>query len=216
MPPSSKTETPGWPGASATPGFGSPGPNEGDARPRRVRDGLGIASGLDARLVERLEPALHLAGDQMVVGVVHIGVAGGEREHARTLGADEDRRASGPGAARGEDAVLRLVVLPLEIDAPLAEERHDDRERLLEAPDPVVLGDAEGVVFRLVPAGAEPEDDAPVRHLVERVRHLGRIAGFRNSVQATSGPGECGSWPRRGRRGWSTTPGSRGPFPRAC
>ena len=84
-------------------------------------------------------------------------------------------RIGGPAGARAprlEDAVPHLVVLPLEVDPALAKEGHDDRERLLEAPHAVIVGDAEGVVLRLVPARSEPEDEAPARHLVERVRHL--------------------------------------------
>ena len=37
----------------------------------------------------------------------------------------------------------------------------------------MIEGVAEGIVLRLVPATAEPEDEAPVADLIQRVRHLG-------------------------------------------
>ena len=65
-----------------------------------------------------------------------------------------------------------LVVPALEVDASLAQERHDDLEGLLEAAHPVVEGVAEGLVLGLVPPGAEPQHDAPAADLVEGVGHL--------------------------------------------
>ena len=50
----------------------------------------------------------------------------------------------GRGAARQELAVAGLVVAPVEVDRALAQERPDDRERLLEAVHAVVVREAEG------------------------------------------------------------------------
>ena len=45
-------------------------------------------------------------------------------------------------------------------------------QRLLEAADAVVEGVAEGAVLRLVPAGAEAQDQPAAADLVDRVGHL--------------------------------------------
>ena len=63
----------------------------------------------------------------------------------------------GRGPARQQLAVPRLVVLALEVDLPLPQQRHDDLERLLEAAHPVIEGVAEGLVLRLVPARAQAQ-----------------------------------------------------------
>ena len=61
----------------------------------------------------------------------------------------------GARTARAQLAIARLVVRALEIDVTVAQQTGDDRHRLLEAADAVIEGIAEGVVFRLVPAGAD-------------------------------------------------------------
>ena len=58
-----------------------------------------------------------------------------------------------------------------------ADERQDDRNRLFEPADAVVERVAECRVLGLVPPGAEPEDQPPVRDLVDRRRHLRRDRG---------------------------------------
>ena len=73
---------------------------------------------------------------------------------------------------RQDDEILRLPEPALERH-PLAGERApDDLERLLEARDAVVVGQAERAVLGLVPAGAEPEDEPAAAHLLDRRRHL--------------------------------------------
>ncbi len=51
---------------------------------------------------------------------------------------EQDRRAARPRTARPDLAVPRGVVRPLEVDRSFAEQRPDDRERLLEPADPMV------------------------------------------------------------------------------
>jgi hypothetical protein len=53
------------------------------------------------------------------------------------------------------------------------EQLANNREGLAEATDPVVEGEAEALVLRLVPAGADAENEAAVTDLVDRRRLLG-------------------------------------------
>ena len=71
-----------------------------------------------------------------------------------------------------QDRVVDVVEPPVERHPLAADERRDDLERLLEPPDAVVERVAEGRVLGLVPARAEAEDQAAVRDLVDRRRHL--------------------------------------------
>lgn len=77
------------------------------------------------------------------------------------------------GRPRLQLAVASLEVAAVEIDGALTEERPDDRERLFEPVDSMVERKAERTEFRIVPAGAEPEDEPPSRDLVHRRRELG-------------------------------------------
>ena len=108
----------------------------------------------------RVLRASHRGEVVLAVGVPGVGVAGGETEHALTAAADEDGRSLGTRAARAQLAVAGGVVGALEVDVPGAQQGGDDLQRLLEAADAVVVGEAEGGVFGLVPAGAETEDQA--------------------------------------------------------
>src|SRR3954447_5041305 len=78
------------------------------------------------------------------------------------------------GAARSQLALARTVIRALKVDLPVAQQAVDDRERLLEAGVAMVEGEAEGAVFRRVPAGAEREDQAATADLVDSVGHLGQ------------------------------------------
>ena len=109
-------------------------------------------------------------------------------EHPRPDRADHQRRAVGSRAARQELAVARLVPAPVEVDGTVAQERPDDRERLLEPVDAVVVREAEGAELGLVPAGAEAEDEAAAADLVDRAACLASRAGLWKFVHATSGP----------------------------
>ena len=81
-----------------------------------------------------------------------------------------------------------------------AQQRLDDRHRLLEAADPVIEGIAERVVLRLVPPCAETEDDPTPADVVDRLGHLGdetRIAEpgaghQRPDLDALRGAGQTG------------------------
>ena len=59
------------------------------------------------------------------------------------------------------------------VDGAVAQEGPDDRERFLEARDQMVGGEAEGAELRLVPAGAQAEDEAAAAQLIDRGGLLG-------------------------------------------
>ena len=94
-------------------------------------------------------------------------------EHPRAVRADHQRRAGRPRAARQELAVAHLVPASVEVDGAFAQERADDRERLLEAVDAVVVRVAVGAELGLVPARAEAEDEPAATQLVDRGGLLG-------------------------------------------
>ena len=95
----------------------------------------------------------------------------------------------GRALARQELAVAGLVEAPVEVDGALAQERPDDRERLLEAVDAVVEREAEGPELGLVPAGAQAEHEAAAADISSMVAAcLARSAGLWKFVHATSGP----------------------------
>src|SRR6478736_2591248 len=94
-------------------------------------------------------------------------------------------------------AVGRLVVRPVEVDRPVREERADDRERLLEPADPMVVREPVGSIVRCVPAGAEGEDQAALRDGVHRRRHLGE---HRRGMETRAGD-QRAEFDRGGRRG---------------
>ena len=130
-----------------------------------------------------------------------------DRQHPDADRPEEQRRPAGPGGRRVEDAVLQPVELAGEVDASVAEQRPDDRERLLEAGDAAVEREPEGAVLALVPAGAEPEDQPSARDRVDRRRLLGEhrrgVEASRTRPAARARPARS---PRRGRRATSTPP----------
>ena len=93
-----------------------------------------------------------------------------DRQHARPVAADHQRRA--PRGRRQQHGVLGLPEASRERDALAREQPAHDRERLLEARDAVVVRDPERPVLLLVPAGAEAEHEAAAADLVDRRRHL--------------------------------------------
>src|SRR5439155_26510413 len=105
-------------------------------------------------------------------GIPEIRVLRGKTHHARSGARDQKWRTGRPRTARRELAVTRLIVFPGEVDATILEQRPNDLDRLGEAGHAVVEGDAEGTKLRLVPAGADPQDEASPADLVERHRHL--------------------------------------------
>ena len=98
-------------------------------------------------------------------------MTGGEPKHPRT----ERRHEHGDAAIRsgGEHRVPRLLVPTAEGDGLAAQQGNDDPERLFESIDPMVAGEAERLVFGVVPPGAETEDQPATAHLVGRCSHLG-------------------------------------------
>ena len=88
-------------------------------------------------------------------------------EHSLAGGPDHERRPTGPWAARQKLAVGEAVVGAVEVAAAGGEELPNDRERFLESADPMVVGEAVGVVLGAIPAGAEAEDEPAVADLVD-------------------------------------------------
>ena len=88
-------------------------------------------------------------------------------------GPDEDGRPRGPWTARPQLHVTRRVVLALEVDVALAQQRTDDPERLLEPVAAVVEGHPQARELGGMPAGAEAQDQPAVADLIERVGLLG-------------------------------------------
>src|SRR5690242_15523837 len=98
-------------------------------------------------------------------GVPGVGVLGDEAQHAWLLGSDQDTRATVARSTWAQECVLDLVVTSLEGDVLAAKHSCDDRQRLLEAAGEVIVGIAEGGIFRLVPSRAQPEDESPTADL---------------------------------------------------
>ncbi len=81
---------------------------------------------------------------------------------------------------RGRNSQSRaLVIGAFEIDASRAQQAMDDGDRLGKAADAMVERVAKGDVLRLVPTGAETENEAPTGDLVDGIgdlRQQGRVA----------------------------------------
>ena len=84
---------------------------------------------------------------------------------------DHDRRPRRPRALGDILGFPRGVELAVERHLLAAQQRTNDLQRFLEAPDTPFPGIAERHVLRLEVAGAEPHDEAPLAQLVYRVRH---------------------------------------------
>ena len=74
-----------------------------------------------------------------------------------------------------------VVVLAVEVDRALGEQRADDREGFLEAADPVVVGESEGGVLAKVPAGAERRESTDRSRPHRRWRPSWRASPARES-----------------------------------
>ena len=177
-------------------------PRPGRARPRGRPSSTSARSGGDAR-----RPVL----DVVVPGVPRVGVGHRGPQHPRPDRADHQRRAGRPRAARQQLAVARLVPAAVEVDGALAQERPDDRERLLEPVDPVVEREAEGAELGLVPAGAEAEHEPAAAELVDR----GGLLGEQRRVVEVRAGDERPELDPRGRRGDRRQRASRPPTARA-
>jgi hypothetical protein len=104
-----------------------------------------------------------------------IGPAGGQPEHPRLSPRDPDRWAAGVWTPRVQLAAVHLVEGAREVQVALVQKAGDDLGGLGKAADHVVRRIAVNlpacIEFR--EPGAEAQEQAPTRDLVERRRHLG-------------------------------------------
>src|SRR5688500_2698275 len=153
---------------------------EGDLDRRGALQAGRITADADAGLIHPLPKWWHGIGpgaapDQPIVP--QIGPLGPQTQHPRSrwhTSSHQDRWPSGARAARPQLAVPRLIVRAGEVDLPLAQERGDDGQRLLEAGGAVVEGVAEGAELRFVIAGPQAQNQPAAADLVDRVGHFGQ------------------------------------------
>jgi len=152
-----------------------------DAHRRRV------AAYLAARGLDGGQRPGHRLGLTHVAGVPQVGVPGGQLDHARALGAEQQRRSLLTRTAWHVLAVERLVVLPREIDVPVPQHRHEDLDGLFETARAMIERHTERLVLRLVPARADAQDQTPVAHLVEGGGHLREDRGIAEGIAEHQG-----------------------------
>ena len=131
-------------------------------------------------------------------GVGELSRAPHRRGHAA---ADPDRRARLLVRARPDLHVLEGVVLAVKRKRLAGEAPAQDLHALLEERHAVLHGNAVGAEVRRLIADAHAEDDAPLRHEVERDRVLGHAHGMVERQQDDRGPDAQGLGARRHRRG---------------
>ena len=73
-----------------------------------------------------------------------------------------------------QDAAVGVVVVAVEVDRARAQQGTDDRECLGEPADAMVVGEAERVVSRPIPSGAEAENETSTGDRVDGRRLLGQ------------------------------------------
>ena len=101
--------------------------------------------------VDDLDPCAYCCKSLHVVSVIappdvpRVDVRQADTHHARADRAQHERRATRPHRSRVQDAVGNLVVDAAEIATPGANELANDRERLLEARDALVVGNPNAV-----------------------------------------------------------------------
>src|SRR5207248_5441947 len=78
--------------------------------------------------------------------------------HPRSHAGQEQWRTGRTWTARDQLTIRRAEIPPMEIDTTLAEQWPNDGDCLLEPPRTVIERCAECFEFRLVPAGAKPEN----------------------------------------------------------
>ncbi len=115
-----------------------------------------------------------MAAPEHEPAIPEIGLLGHDAEHPGTgcKGADKDRRPLRTRSAGTKLAVPGLVIRALEVRVPIAQQRPDEADSLLEATDRVVDGVAVGGELGFVPAGAKAEDEAAPADLVQGIGHL--------------------------------------------
>ncbi len=155
-------------------------------------DGHGPLDRLEGAADLRAALAQDLAGlgDALrrAVGVPQVRVARGRPERlGRARPADEDREAS-LDRARLADRVVHPVEAALVRDPLPVEQPPDQADRLVEPVEPLAEPrteiDPERVVLALEPAATEPEDEAPVREMVDGRRELRGQARVPERVRA--------------------------------
>src|SRR5262245_13334690 len=99
-----------------------------------------------------------------------------EAQHVRTITRDEDRDPA--TRRRREDRVIELLEPAGHRNAVPVEQPAEDRERLLETSETVVDGEAEGLVFGIVPSGSDAQDLPTGADLVQRGGHLRQQSGM--------------------------------------
>src|SRR5258706_1976710 len=151
-------------------------PGQPDEQRTRLLQGGGVATDPAASLVylleDRLEPIWRVVG-LPIPDVPRVDMRQGDLEHPRTHAANHERRPARSRRLRQQLAVARLEELPVEVDGAVAEQRPDDRERLLEPRDAMVEGEAERGELGLVPARAQAEDQPSPADLVHGRSELG-------------------------------------------
>ena len=101
----------------------------------------------------------------------------GDPEHALSGRTDHERRSLWPRDPEGDLTVVETGVGAIEGEFGFSKQSADDRERLLEPVDPVVVGKSERRVFILVPTSPESKNEAAVGDIVDRHRFLGDDGG---------------------------------------
>ena len=150
-----------------------------------------------------------LIGEAKPGGVPGVGVACSKVQHAVALRRNQDGHvageARGPGRRRQEHGIGRLVPLAGKGHALATQERQGHRKELFKAPHPVVERDPKGLVLRLMPAHAQPQDHAPVADLVKRGGHprgdpRGAEAGAQHDGAQANALGDRGHRRQHGER----------------
>ena len=132
------------------------------SRPTRSHAARSIRPEARQPLVGQPEPG-HVPG---------IRVARGQLEHPRPLGRDEDRQVGRAGGTR--TASRAVTYWPSRSARPSRIKPADHRQRFLEPGHLVVGRVAERLVFRIVPAAPDAEDQPTAADVVERGGHLGQ------------------------------------------
>ena len=158
-----------------------------------------IPSDVPARRIDDLPKAPDPLGPVAEVGepaVPRVRIRHREPQHPRPVRPDEQRQPARPRSAWQQLAVARGVEPSLEINGAVTQQAADDRERLLEAVDPVVVRVAERPELGLVPAGPEAEHQPASADLVDGHRLLGEQ---RRVVEARAGDERAELHPARDR-----------------
>ncbi len=137
----------------------------------RLRERRRITTDVVARRLDRFEQGRDLL-DPSQPAVPMVGELGGEAQHPRAGRPDHDRQAVRSWTARLEPRRSGLDGLAGERRSPGPQHVGDDPQRLLEPPESIVERQPIARELRLVPPGAEAEDEPPATHLVERLGHL--------------------------------------------